>query len=77
MATTPTAADHQAYGSITWIVALENAEHNWTDHNGRTPQTDADEAEIADWARSYITDGLSEIYEGDHLDLIAGAATRH
>jgi hypothetical protein len=75
MATTPTAADHEAYGSTTWIVALENAEQNWTDHNGRAPQTDADEAECADWARYYITSGLSEICESDHLDLIAGTAT--
>lgn len=72
--TAPTAADHEAYGSVTWLCALESAEENWTDHNGRMAETDAELAEVTEWARDYITTGLTEIYEGDHLDLIAGAA---
>jgi hypothetical protein len=69
-----TAADHEAYGSVTWLCALESAEENWTDHNGRPAESDTERAEITEWARGYIADGLTEVYEGDNLDLIAGAA---
>lgn len=72
----PSPADHEAYGSVTWLCALENAAENWADHNGRAPVEDAELAEVSSWARGYIADGLSEVYDGDHLDLIEGAAAQ-
>jgi hypothetical protein len=69
-----TPADHKAYGSVTWWCALESAEMNWTDHNGRQPVEDTEHAEITGWALEYIDSGLTEVYDGDNLDLIAGAA---
>lgn len=70
----PTAEDHEAYDSVTWVCALESARENWTEHHGHEPSTDAELAELRQWALGYIASGLTEVYEGDHLDLIAGTA---
>jgi hypothetical protein len=61
-----TPEEHQAGDTTTWANAIESATENWTEHNGRQPETDADYAEIQQWARSGIQDSTVGPYEGDN-----------
>jgi hypothetical protein len=75
-AATATPQDHQAAQSVTFLCALEDATENWADYVGRPAETDAELAEVEAWALGYIADGTVEVYDGDDLDRIAGAAAR-